>query len=146
MGLLSELNLPNKPWCKVAVDLIGPWSTKTEHFNGEFYALKCIDTTTNLVKLVCIDSKLIDAIARKFENTWLAQYPRPVQAVQDNSGEFTGYAFDYLLNLLGIQDIPTTNKKPKSNAMQMYASENGIYVKGITLFMAPTNTTKCLAS
>ncbi len=72
MGLLLERDLTNTPSYKVAVDLIGPWTAKTGHFNGEFYALTCIDTTTNLVELACIDTKSSDAIARKFENTWLA--------------------------------------------------------------------------
>ncbi len=78
MGLLLERNLTNTPWYEVAVDLIGLWTAKTDHFHGEFYALTCIDTTTNLVKLAYIDTKASDAIARRFENTWLAWYPRPV--------------------------------------------------------------------
>ncbi len=78
MELLLEHDLTNTPWHEVAVDLIGPWSAKTEHFNGELYALICIDTTTNLVELVCTDTKSSDAIARKFKNTWLAHYPSPV--------------------------------------------------------------------
>ncbi len=72
MGLLSDRDLTNTLWYEVAVDLIGLWTAKTEHFNGEFYALTCIDTTTNLVELARIDTKSSDAIARKFENTWLA--------------------------------------------------------------------------
>ncbi len=74
MGLLPEHDLTNKPWYEVAINLIGPWTAKTGHFNGEFYALTCIDTTTNLVEVDCINTKSSDAIARKFENTWLAQY------------------------------------------------------------------------
>ncbi len=69
MGLLPECNLANTPWYKVGSDLIGPWSARTKHFNGEIYALACIDTTTNLAKIACIDTKSSDAIARKFENT-----------------------------------------------------------------------------
>ncbi len=72
MGLLPECDLTNTLWYEVAVDLIGPWNAKTEHFNGEFYVLTFIDTTTNLVELTCIDTKLSDSIARKFKNTCLA--------------------------------------------------------------------------
>ncbi len=57
MGLLPENDLTNTPWYKFTIDLIGPWSAKTEHFNGEFYTLTCIDTITNLVDLVHIDIK-----------------------------------------------------------------------------------------
>ncbi len=77
MELLPEHDLTNMPWYKVAINLIGLWTAKTEHFNGEFYVLTSIDTTTNLVELVCIDTKSSDDISRKFENTWLARYPRP---------------------------------------------------------------------
>ncbi len=72
MGLLPEHDLTNTLWYKVAINLIGPWTAKIDHFNGEFYALTCIDTTTNIVELTCNNTKSSDAIARKFENTWLA--------------------------------------------------------------------------
>ncbi len=36
MGLLPEYDLTNMPWYEVAVDLVGPWSAKTEHFNENF--------------------------------------------------------------------------------------------------------------
>ncbi len=71
MGLLPDFTSPTHH-DMVAVDLIGPWSAKSEHFNDEFYALTCIDTTTNLVKVVHTNTKSSDVIARKFENTWLA--------------------------------------------------------------------------
>ncbi len=67
MGLLPDCDLTITLWYEVAGDLIGPCSAKTELFNGEFYALSCIDTTTNLVELVCIDIKSSDVIASKFE-------------------------------------------------------------------------------
>ncbi len=114
---MTGLDLTNTLWYEVAVDLIGLWTAKTEHFNGEFYALTCIDTTTNFVELTGIDTKSSDAIARKFENTWLARYPRPARVVHDNGGKFTGYAFASLLRALGIKDVPTTNKNLQSNAI-----------------------------
>ncbi len=56
MELLQECELTNTPLYEVAINLIGPWTTKTDHFNGEFYALTYIDTTTNLVEVI-IDTK-----------------------------------------------------------------------------------------
>ncbi len=78
-GLLPECNLTNTPWYEVAVNLIGPWTAKTDQFNGEFCALTCIDTTTNLIDLTPVDTNSSDSIAIKFENTWLAQCQRPAQ-------------------------------------------------------------------
>ncbi len=63
MVQLPKCDLTNTLWHRIAVDLIGWWSTKTEHFNGEFHALTCIDTTTNLVELIGIATKLSDAVA-----------------------------------------------------------------------------------
>ncbi len=72
MGLLPERNLIKIPWYEIAVNLIGQWTAKTDQFNCDFYALTCIDTTTNVVELTCIETKSSDASARKFENTCLA--------------------------------------------------------------------------
>ncbi len=70
--LLLEFGITNIPCYKVADDIIGQWFAKTEHFNGEFYQLTCIDNTTNLLEFVHIDTKLSEAINRNIENTWLA--------------------------------------------------------------------------
>ncbi len=98
MGLLLEYVLINTSWYKVVDDLIQPWSAKCE-----FYDLICIDTATNLVELICIDTKSSDTIARKFEQTWISQYPRTDQIVHDNGGKFMGNAFSCLLRNLWIK-------------------------------------------
>ncbi len=71
MGLLPEHNLTNTPLYEVAINLIGLWTAKTDHFNGEFYALTCIDTSTNLNELSFIDTKSSDAIVRKLRKPGL---------------------------------------------------------------------------
>ncbi len=111
MGLLPKHFCTNTPWYKVAVDLIRPWYATSEHFTGESYdVLKCIDTTTNLAKFICIDTKSRDDIARKFEQTRLAGYPRLVCVVNNIGGKFTRYAFTRLLCILNVKDVPTTTK------------------------------------
>ncbi len=92
MGLLPEHDLTNTLWYEGTFDLIGTLSGKTEHFDCASYAFTYIDTTTNLVELIHIDMNPIDVIARKFENTWLAQYPRPAQAqvAHENRDKFAG--------------------------------------------------------
>ncbi len=140
----SEHNHTNTPWYKVAVDLIKPWSAKTENFDGEFYALTCIDTTKNLVELTTIDTKSSDAIARKFEQTWLAWYPRQICVIHNNGGKFTWYAFTCLLQLLGIKDLPTTSKNLQSNSIceQMHQTM-AVVLKDLTLVSTTSNTTGC---
>ncbi len=49
-----------------------PWTTSMHHGKVKFFALTCIDTTTNLVKLTRIFEKLIIHIATCFEQAWLS--------------------------------------------------------------------------
>ncbi len=100
IALIPGNNLTNTPWYKVADDLIGLWSARKEHFNGDFYALTCIETTTNLVELACIETKSSDAIAMKFENTWLAHYPWMTKFFHNNGGKIMRFAVEFLLCVL----------------------------------------------
>ena len=53
----------------------------------------------------------------KFENEWLARYPKPVRVVFDHGGEFVGATFQSMLITNGIEPRPTTAKNPQSNAV-----------------------------
>ena len=52
-----------------------------------------------------------------FANTWVARYPRPLRCIHDNGGKFLGAAFQQVLAVNGIKDVPTTVKNPQSNAI-----------------------------
>jgi hypothetical protein len=45
------------PWEEIAIGLIGPWKVKINGQQVECNALTCIDTTSNLVKLIRVDNK-----------------------------------------------------------------------------------------
>ena len=83
----------------------------------QFEALTAIDTVTNLVEIVRIDSKDSDYIARKFAQCWLTCYPRPQGCIHDPGGEFTGLEFQTLLQNCHIRDVCTTAKTPQFNAV-----------------------------
>ncbi len=53
LGVQPGNDLTNTPYYDVTVGVIGPQSSKSEHFNGEFYALRCMDANTNLVEFYC---------------------------------------------------------------------------------------------
>jgi hypothetical protein len=57
------------------MDLIGPWTVQVRGNTNEFEALSIIDTVTNLVKLIRIDDKKSQTVARKFVQCWLTRYP-----------------------------------------------------------------------
>jgi hypothetical protein len=63
------------------VDLIGPWIVQVRGIPHQFDALTAIDTVTNLVEIVRIDSKESDHIARKFAQCWLTRYPGPQRCI-----------------------------------------------------------------
>jgi len=117
-GKLPELQATVAPWTEVAVDLIGPWIVDLGNNQFvTFMALTMIDPVTGLAELVRINNKTSEHIAMLFENEWLARYPRPECCIHDNGGEFTGWAFQRILQLNQIKDVPTTVKNPQSNAI-----------------------------
>jgi hypothetical protein len=102
---------------EVAIDLIGPWKVKVNGQQVEFNALTCIDTASNLVKLICIDYKTAEHICDKFTQSWLCSYPCPVQCLHDKGGEFIGQNCQWLLEIFSIKDVCLTSKNPQSNAI-----------------------------
>ena len=85
------------PWQEVAVDLVGPWVLNVQGQQVKFSALTIIDIVTNLTEIVRIENKTAAHIALLFENTWLARYPRPMQVIFDQGGEFIGIHFPMML-------------------------------------------------
>jgi hypothetical protein len=82
-----------------------------------FNALTCIDPVTKLTELIQIDGKTAAHIGAKFEQGWLSRYPRPMQCIHDNGGEFTGEHFQLRLQTNGIKDVPTAVKNPQANSI-----------------------------
>ena len=116
-GQLPPRNAPLVPWDEVAVDLIGPWNIKMNNQEFVFNALTCIDPVTNLAELIRISNKSSAHVAMKFENSWLARYPRPLRCIHDQGPEFMGADFQRILFLNGIKDVATTIKNPQANAV-----------------------------
>ena len=120
---MSNVELPPRnatelPWETVAVDLIGPWKVDIPNLGTvTFRALTIIDVCTTLSEVVRIEEKTSEHIAMKFENEWLARYPRPMQCIHDPGTEFVGLPFQSTCIMNGIQPLPTTVKNPQSNAV-----------------------------
>jgi hypothetical protein len=89
------------------MDLIGPWTVQVCGKPYEFKALTAIDTVTNLVniiqivatlvKLIQIDSKESNTVARKFAQCWLTCYPWPQHCIHYSGVEFIEPEFQMLL-------------------------------------------------
>jgi hypothetical protein len=70
-GLLPKQEVWIAPWYEVAVNLIGPWKVKVNGQQVELNALTCIDTASNLAKLIHVDNKTAKHIRDKFTQSWL---------------------------------------------------------------------------
>ena len=116
-GLLPPRVAGVFPWRTVAVDLIGPWKIKINGRVLEFNALTCIDPVTNLTEISRIRNKTSKHIADQFANCWLSRYPRPIECIHNNGGEFIGHEFRALLNQAGIKSKATTVKNPQANSV-----------------------------
>jgi hypothetical protein len=127
-GLLPKREVRIAPWEEVAINSIGPWKVKVNGRQVDFYAFTCIDTASNLVKLIHIDNKTAEHICDKFTQSWLCQYPRPVRCLHDKGGELIGQNFQWLLEIFSIKDVCSTSKNPQSNAIceRMYQTVTNV--------------------
>ncbi len=64
-----------------------------------------------------VNNKTAAHVARQFENTWLARYPRPLHVIHDQGGEFIGWHFQQMLQNNGIHSHPTSSKNPQANTI-----------------------------
>jgi hypothetical protein len=97
--------------------LIGPYKFKVYCQQVEFNALTCIDTASNLVKLIHVDNKIAKHIRDNFTQSWFCQYPCPVLCLHDKGDEFIGQNFQWLLEIFSIKDVCSTSKNPQSIAI-----------------------------
>ena len=110
-------DLKEQPFEEVTVDLIGPWKVQVQGNAYEFNALTAIDTSTNLVEIICIDCKSSEHITNRFSQSWMARYPWPKRCVHDNGGEFVGWEFQQFLDKCNVKDVPTTSRNPQANSI-----------------------------
>ncbi len=93
------------------------WKIKVNGQQDEFNALTCIDMALNLVKLIRVNNKTAKHIRDKITQSWLCQYPCPVQCRHDKGSEFIGQNFQLLLEIFSIKDVRSISKNPQSNAI-----------------------------
>jgi hypothetical protein len=116
-GELPPRNALLLPCSEVAVDLISPWKITVAAQAIETRASTCFDTTvTNSAEISRINNKTSEYIVMKFENNWLARYPRPERCIHDNGGEFTGIPFLHMLVLNVIKDVTSYHSQESTQA------------------------------
>ena len=104
------------PWECVHVDMVGPWSIKfqltkqSKIITVSLLALTMIDRATNWPEFAIAFDASAKHNAILFDKEWLCCYPRPLQVIIDNGGEFLGKEFQEMLASYGIKCQPTTVK------------------------------------
>jgi hypothetical protein len=104
------------PWDTVAVDLIGPWKIKAKNKTVYLTALTACDLATRWPEIQRIHVKDSETVALVFDRCWINRYPRPSKVIHDQGTEFSG-EFSELLQSTGIQEVITTVKNPRANAI-----------------------------
>ena len=104
------------PWQQCAIDCTGPWTIKTRKKTVKLTCLTIIDLATRWIEIFRLHEKSAENVALTFDRQWLARYPRPAICIHDAGTEF-GSEFTELLISYGIENVTTTVKNPRANAI-----------------------------
>ena len=115
-GHLPAKTAEVKPWQRVNVDLIGPYTVKTPKKKHQLRAMTMIDPATGWFEIAPIIDPTSDECQRAFDSCWLARYPRPAECGFDNGKEFK-WLFAELCDNMGLKKKPTTDYNPQGNAI-----------------------------
>ena len=115
-GKLPVKDTEAKPWNKVHVNLIGPWTVTANGQKHQLNALTIIDPANYWFEIEAIKEKTPDAIQDAFDSVWLGRYPRPKIVRCDNGTEFKAI-FKRLCDNFGVDLKPTTAYNPTANGI-----------------------------
>ena len=96
---LQMTEIPNRPFDKIAIDLVIECETST---SGNIHILTTIDHLTGWPKAFPIPDKSADTIVSTFINKYLPVHMCPWYILSDNGTEFQNNLMDQVLKQLGI--------------------------------------------
>ena len=99
---LQMMEIPDRPFDKIAIDLITEWKTST---SGNKHILTIIDHLTGWPEAYPIPDKTVDTIVSTFINEYLPVHMCPQYILSDNGTEFKNSLMDQVLQQLGIDRI-----------------------------------------
>ena len=105
----------DKPWQRIAIDLVQPLSGNTRTKKGNRYILTCMDFTTRYPEAFPLRRATAEAIAEKLLELF-SRFGVPQEILSDN-GPLTGSLMKELFQLLDITHIKTTPYRPQTNGM-----------------------------
>ena len=111
--LLQMMEIPNRPFNKIAIDLITECETST---SGNKHIITIIDHLTAWPEAFPILDKSADTIVSTFINKHLPVHMCPRYILSDNGMEFKNILMDQVLRQLGIERIFSAPHHPQSNS------------------------------
>ena len=99
---LQMTEIPNRPFDKIAINLITEGKTST---SGNKHILTIIDHLTGWPEAYPIPDKTADTIVSTFINEYLPVHMCPRYILSDNGTEFKNSLMDQVLQQLGIDRI-----------------------------------------
>ena len=109
---LQMMEIPDRPFNKIAIDLVTECETST---SGNQHILNIIGHLTGWPEAFPILDKSADTIASTFINKYLPIHMCPRYILSDNSTEFKNNLMDQVLKQLGIERIFSAPYHPQSN-------------------------------
>ena len=109
---LQMTEIPDRPFDKIAIDLVTEYETST---SGNKHILTIIDHLTRWPEAFPIRDKSADTIVAKFINEYLPVHMCPQYILSDNGTEFKNSLMDEVLQQLGIDRIFSAPNHPQSN-------------------------------
>ena len=106
------MEIPDKPFDKIAIDLVTDCKTST---SGNKHILTIIDHLTGWPEAFPIPNKSVDTIVATHINEYLPVHMWPWYILSDNSTEFKNTLMDQVLQQLGIERIFSAPYHPQSN-------------------------------
>ena len=109
---LQMMEIPNRPFDKIAIDLVTECNTST---SDNKHILTIIDHLTGWPEAFPIPDKTAGTIVSTFINEYLPVHMCPQYILLDNRMEFQNSLMDQVLQQLGIDGIFSAPYHPQSN-------------------------------
>ena len=109
---LQMTEIPNRPFNKIAIDLVTECKTST---SGNKHILTIIDHLTGWPEAFPIPDKSANTIVSTFINKYLPVHMYPRYILSDNGSEFKNNLMDQVLKQPGIEQIFSAPYHPQSN-------------------------------
>ena len=134
---IGKYPIPDFPFEKVGIDLLGPLSTTTK---ANKYVLGITDYLTRYLVAVPIPNKESTTIINALRIHVYSKYNCPKIIISDNAGEFSSTLFKNAAEAYGVHLQKTGSYHPQSNGL--IERFNAKIVRGLKTYLAETDNTE----